>query len=94
MITAHNMYLGVRIIADNIGIDPWDTNIRSLVAEAHKHEREAASRFWFGSPCRFVREIDMVVHLVLPAMLMERHPLWAAYLRSTSPRWGRAWRHW
>jgi hypothetical protein len=27
-------------------------------------------------------------------MLVERHPVWATYLRSTSPRWGRSWRSW
>jgi len=89
-----NYYIGLRITADNIGIDPWDTNITRLIRDAHTHEQAPASRYWFGSPCRFIRTIDMIVHLILPALLIEKHPIWAAYLRTTSPRWGKAWRHW
>jgi hypothetical protein len=57
-------------------------------------EKPALSRFWFGSPCRFVRQIDVVVHIVLPELLERRLPRVANYLRRTSPRWGRSWRDW
>ena len=57
-------------------------------------EKPALSRFWFGSPCRFVRQVDVVVHIILPEMLEKRLPRVADYLRRTSPRWGRSWRDW
>jgi hypothetical protein len=60
----------------------------------HRHEAAPQSRWRFGSPCRFVRSIDIAVHIVLPAYLAPHLPAVAAYLRRTSPRWGRAWRHW
>ena len=53
-----------------------------------------ASRFWFGSPCRFVRLIDVFVHIVLPEWIEDLVPRFAVYLRRTSPRWGRSWRSW
>lgn len=87
-------YLGVRLTADTIGFDPWDINLQELRSFARKHEQEPKSRFKFGSPCRFVRSIDFTVHVWLPAALVEKHPYWAAYLRSTSPRWGRSFRNW
>ena len=59
-----------------------------------KVEKPALSRVWFGSPCRFVRQVDVVVHIVLPEMLEKRLPRVADYLRRTSPRWGRSWRDW
>ena len=52
------------------------------------------SRFWFGSPCRFVRAIDVLVHVVLPEWIEDLTPGVAVYLRRTSPRWGRSWRSW
>jgi hypothetical protein len=52
------------------------------------------SRFWFGSPCRCVRRLDVVVHIVLPELVEGRLPRVAHYLRRTSPRWGRSWRYW
>ena len=52
------------------------------------------SRFWFGSPCRCVRYLDVLVHIVLPELIEGRMPLFSRYLRKTSPRWGRSWRHW
>ena len=58
------------------------------------YEGRPESRFWFGSPCRFVRSIDLSVHVLLPELLACRLPVLACYLRSTSPRWGRAWRRW
>ena len=57
-------------------------------------ERPALSRFWVGYPCRFVSQVDVVVHIVLPEMLEKRLPRVADYLRRTSPRWGRSWRDW
>lgn len=52
------------------------------------------SRFWFGSPCRFVRFLDVLVHIVLPEWMEDLTPRLALYLRQTSPRWGRSWRSW
>ena len=52
------------------------------------------SRFWFGSPCRFVRLIDVFVHIVLAEWVEDLMPRVAFYLRRTSPRWGRSWRSW
>ena len=57
-------------------------------------ESPAESRFWFGSPCRFVRRIDILVHIVLPELLEVRATRLAVHLRKTSPRWGRSWRSW
>ncbi len=58
------------------------------------YEDTPRSRFRFGSPCRFVRAIDLAVHVLLPEVLLNRLPVLACYLRTTSPRWGRAWRTW
>lgn len=58
------------------------------------YEGRPQSRYWFGSPCRFVRTIDLAVHVLTPELLVSRFPVLACYLRSTSPRWGRAWRRW
>lgn len=55
-------------------------------------EGRPVSRFRLGSPCRFVRTIDIVVHVILPELIADDMPVMACYLRSTSPRWGRAWR--
>lgn len=57
-------------------------------------ERPVLSRFWFGSPCRFVRQVDVLTHIVVPELLEDRLPRLAKYLRRTSPRWGRSWRNW
>ena len=57
-------------------------------------EKPALSRFWFGSPCRFVCQLDVLTHIVLPELLELRLPRLANYLRRTSPRWGRSWRGW
>jgi hypothetical protein len=80
--------------ADTIGIDPWDVSLHSLIAKARHLEESPVSRFRWGSPCRFIRSIDLAVHVVLPAMLEEKYPELATYLRSTSPRWGRRFREW
>ena len=52
------------------------------------------SRFWFGSPFRCVRYLDVLVHIVLPEALEDLLPRCSRYLRRTSPRWGRSWRNW
>jgi hypothetical protein len=83
----------VRDLADRIGIDPWDVD-PSHLRLIMRREQTPESRFWFGSPCRFVRRLDAFVHVVLPEMLIEKYPIVACYLRSTSPRWGRSWRTW
>lgn len=57
-------------------------------------EKPVLSRFWFGSPCRFVRQVDVLTHIVVPELLEDRLPRLAKYLRRTSPRWGRSWRNW
>ena len=89
-----NYYIGFRIWVDRIGLDPWDVRLGSLIERARHTEQKPESRYWFGSPCRFIKHIDFAVHVLLPEMLHERHPVWACYLRSTSPRWGRSWRSW
>ena len=71
-----------------------DLGLRETLRLVRQLEREPVSRFWFGSPCRFVRTIDILVHIVLPEVIEDRHPRFAAYLRRTSPRWGRSWRSW
>jgi hypothetical protein len=83
----------MRKLADTIGIDPWDIDWPFVRSFTSGHETPT-SRFWFGSPCKFIRNLDKLVHVLLPEMLAEKHPLWACYLRSTSPRWGRKWRNW
>ena len=84
----------IRRTADRIGLDPWDVNLRECLSFARATEQEPVSRFPWGSPCRFVRTIDVIVHVLLPAALEERYPELATYLRSTSPRWGRSFRGW
>lgn len=64
------------------------------VALARHYESEPVSRWRFGSPCRFVRAIDLAVHVLIPEVIHPRAPRIANYLRRTSPRWGRTWRSW
>lgn len=85
-------YIAVRIAADRF-VDPWDVSMDRLRAYVST-ETVPTSRFWFGSPCRFVRSIDLAVHVWLPAAIEERFPELAVYLRTTSPRWGAQWRDW
>jgi len=61
---------------------------------ASEYELSPISRTRFGSPCRFVRTIDLFFHVALPEIIHYKMPRLADYLRSTSPRWGRTWRHW
>jgi len=84
----------LRCLARFVGVNPWAIDFYATLARAREHESAPVSRFVWGSPCRFVRSIDLSIHVVLPATLEECHPAWATYLRTTSPRWGRTWRHW
>lgn len=56
------------------------------------------SRFFFGSPCRFVARIDFTCHLLIPALLrkgnLAQQGAWdrgrlfvSRRLNMTSPRW-------
>lgn len=71
-----------------------EMNLRETLDILRATELPALSRFRIGSPCRFVRSIDIAVHIVLPEIIERRLPGLASYLRSTSPRWGRSWRNW
>ena len=71
-----------------------EMSLRDTVKELRNVEREPVSRFTAGSPCRFIRSLDVLVHVVVPEALENLAPDIARYLRSTSPRWGRSWRHW
>ena len=64
------------------------------LATAKATEQPPVSRFRLGSPCRFIRTLDLVVHIFIPMALRPYAPRLALYLRSTSPRWGRSWRNW
>lgn len=81
------------MFADRVGVDYWDID-HNRVRAYIKNEMEPSSRFWFGSPCRFVRTLDLLVHVYLPSAIEAKYPELATYLRSTSPRWGRSWREW
>ena len=89
----NNYYIGLRMFADRVGVDYWDID-HNRVRAYIKNEMEPSSRFWFGSPCRFVRTLDLLVHVYLPSAIEAKYPELATYLRSTSPRWGRRWREW
>ncbi len=69
-------------------------SLRKTISLLREVETPPESRFWFGSPCRFVRRIDILVHIVLPELLEHRVPKLALRLRKTSPRWGSSWRNW
>jgi hypothetical protein len=77
-----------------VGVDPWDVDLRGTLAVVVHLEQRPVSRYWWGSPCRYVRAIDLAIHVILPQMLEEKYPHLAHYLRSTSPRWGRTYRGW
>ena len=68
--------------------------LRETLHRLSHYELTPESRFWFGSPCRFVRWLDLVAHIVVPEFLEGKFPRVSSYLRKTSPRWGRSWRHW
>ncbi len=61
---------------------------------ANLPKNKPVSRFKLGSPCKFVRTLDIAVHIVLPEFIENALPKLAKYLRSTSPRWGQSWRSW
>jgi len=69
-------------------------NLRGTLRRLRQVELTPESRFWFGSPCRCVRYLDVVVHIVLPELIERGMPRLSRYLRRTSPRWGRSWRRW
>ena len=69
-------------------------NLRATLRRLRQVELTPESRFEFGSPCRCVRYLDVVVHIVLPELIEQRMPRLSRYLRRTSPRWGRSWRRW
>jgi hypothetical protein len=71
-----------------------DYTLRETLQKLRHVELTPESRFWFGSPCRCVRHLDVLVHIVLPELIEGRMPRFSRYLRKTSPRWGRSWRHW
>lgn len=71
-----------------------DLTLKETLALLRDAEGSPISRFVFGSPCRFVRRLDILAHIIVPEIIEYTHPELARYLRSTSPRWGRSWRHW
>jgi len=89
----NNYAIGLRMVADRVGIDFWGIDHRRIHAYI-KNEMKPCSRFWFGSPCRFIRSLDLMVHVYLPSAIEKKYPELALYLRSTSPRWGQSWRKW
>jgi len=52
------------------------------------------SRMRIGSPCKFIRKLDLLIHIIIPELIEGRAQRLARYLRRTSPRWGRSWRGW
>jgi hypothetical protein len=71
-----------------------DMTLRETLYELKTFEHPPVSRFKTGSPCRFIRTIDIFVHIIIPELVEKPFPRLARYLRNTSPRWGRSWRHW
>lgn len=71
-----------------------ELNLNETLRLAAKFEGRPVSRTRLGSPCRLIRSIDMLVHLVIPELIEDALPRVARYLRRTSPRWGRSWRSW
>lgn len=69
-------------------------SLRETLDLLRQVEAPPQSKFWFGSPCRFVRRIDVLVHIILPELIEKRMPKTTARLRRTSPRWGKSWRSW
>lgn len=46
------------------------------------------SRLRVGSPCKFIRKLDLLTHIIVPELIESFLPKTARYLRKTSPRWG------
>lgn len=69
-------------------------------SQAMEVAESPVSRFFFGSPCRFVPRCDFTFHVLLPSVLRsgdtsqlsmwDHGRLWLSLrLSLTSPRWGR-----
>lgn len=71
----------------------WELDLRETLDILHEHEKEPESRFKFGSPCRWIKPIDVFIHIIVPEWLELHTPRLSRMLRDTSPRWGRSWRH-
>lgn len=71
-----------------------ELDMKQTLRLASEAERRAQSRFLVGSPCKFIRALDVLIHLVVPELIENILPSVARYLRRTSPRWGRSWRGW
>ena len=67
---------------------------RFLPWQLLKAEGKPVSRFRCGSPCRFIRSLDVAVHVWWPAIIEPQAPRLAKYLRESSPRFGKAFRSW
>lgn len=68
--------------------------LRETLQWARVLELPPVSRLRIGSPCKFIRKLDLFVHIVIPELIERPLPRLAWYLRKTSPRWGRSWRSW
>lgn len=71
-----------------------DMTLKETFRKLAWFELSPVSRFKLGSPCRSIRSLDILVHIFIPELLENIIPRFARYLRNTSPRWGRSWRHW
>ena len=71
-----------------------DLNLKETIRELPRFELPPVSRFKLGSPCLFIRSLDIFIHIFIPEVVEKILPHFARYLRNTSPRWGRSWRHW
>lgn len=71
----------------------WALDLDATLDVIEQHAQPPESRFPVGSPCRWIKAIDVAVHIVLPELIEKYAPRLAAALRNTSPRWGRSWRH-
>lgn len=69
-------------------------NLRETLRELRLIKVYPVSRLRIGSPCKFIRKLDLLVHIVVPELIENIMPRCARYLRKTSPRWGRSWRGW
>lgn len=87
----------LRKTADIIGVDPWDVELDEVLPLAAATEDKHMWRPRLSRPgfiCRYVRTVDLFVHVILAEMVVEKFPRFASYLRNTSPRWGSTWRNW
>jgi hypothetical protein len=69
-------------------------NLRETLQVVRATKVYPVSRLRIGSPCKFIRKLDLLVHIVVPELIENIMPRCARYLRRTSPRWGRSWRGW